>query len=86
MNYSEELKKQETKLINIKAQTMAKKHQFEEMLEKRKKAEEEVQSQFGISLNQVTEELTKCENELKLAYETLATEIKEIESELENIK
>jgi hypothetical protein len=86
MNYSEQLKQKETKLITLKAQASAKKQSIEEMLEKRKKAEDEVKSKFGITLSEVPDKLVEYQKNLKELCEKLSLEVDEIESEFAKIK
>jgi ABC-type Fe2+-enterobactin transport system substrate-binding protein len=86
MNYSDELKQKETKLLNLKAQAMAKKQSILDMLEKKKKAEAEVQNQLGISLAEVPETLKNCKAQLDLLCSDLNKEVEDIELEFAKIK
>jgi len=86
MNYADQLKQKETTLLNLKAQAMAKKQSILDMLDKKKKAEAEVQSQLGISLAEVPEELSKCKTKLNELCEELNEEVEEIELEFAKIK
>ena len=86
MNYAEEVKTKETKLINIRAKLLAKKQSFEEMLEKRKKAETEVMSKFGITLSEVPNKILECQAEIESEHKLLSAEVEKIESEVAKIK
>ena len=86
MNYAEESKQKETTLINIRAKLIAKKQSFEEMLEKRKKAEAEVMSQLGITLAEVPSKRLECQTEIEREHTLLSEEVEKIESEVANIK
>ena len=85
MNYSDKLKEYETKLINLRAQAMAKKRSIEEMLDKRNKAEEEVQSKLGISLEEVPNALAVAQEKLKQICLDVENEVAIIESEFAKI-
>lgn len=86
MNYAEESKLKETKLINIRAKLIAKKQSFEEMLEKRKKAEAEVMAQLGITLADVPKKRLECQAEIEKEHKKLSEEVEKIESEVAKIK
>lgn len=86
MNYADKLKQKETILLNLKAQAMAKKQSILDMIEKKKKAETEVQNQLGISLSEVPETLKQCKEKLDKLCEKLNEEVEEIEREFAKIK
>jgi uncharacterized small protein (DUF1192 family) len=85
MNYSEQLKNIESKATNLKAQTLAKKKTIEEEIEKRKKIEEECQSNFGISLAEVNSRIEFLKKEIERVNKELLKEVDDIETELEAI-
>jgi uncharacterized small protein (DUF1192 family) len=85
MNYSEQLKSIESKATNLKAQTLAKKKTIEEEIEKRKKIEEECQSNFGISLAEVNSRIEFLKKEIERVNKELLKEVDDIETELEAI-
>lgn len=86
MNYSEELKKKETNLINMRAQALAKKKNIEDALEKRKKAEELVNEKFSIALADVPSKIEELKNQLESGYKKIAEEVEDIEIEFSKIK
>lgn len=86
MNYLEELKAKETKLINLQAKALAKKQSFEEMKKKRELAEAEALAQFGISLSLIPAELEKSKQKIEEMNNTLEQEIKKIEDEFAKLK
>jgi phenylalanyl-tRNA synthetase alpha subunit len=85
MNYLEQLKDRESNLIQFEAKALAKKQSIEEMMEKRKKAEEEAESQFGISLSEIPKELESSKKELEKLLLELTEEISELENEFSKI-
>jgi phenylalanyl-tRNA synthetase alpha subunit len=86
MTYSEQLKQKETQLTNLKASALAKKSNIEQLIEKRKKLEDECKSKFGISLSEVAEKLEAIKKEIESKSEQIGSEVDKIEQELANIK
>lgn len=86
MNYGEQLKEKETKLLNLKATIMAKKQSLTEALEAKKKVEVEVKEKFNIELSELPELKLNLEKELKELSEKLTVDIESIENELNSIK
>jgi flagellar biosynthesis/type III secretory pathway chaperone len=86
MNYADQLKQKESKLFDLRAQVMAKKQSIAETLEKRQKAETEVQNSLGISLAEVPSALAECKDQLSKLCEKLNEEVEEIEHEFSKIK
>jgi phenylalanyl-tRNA synthetase alpha subunit len=86
MTYSEQLKQKETQLTNLKASALAKKSNIEQLIEKRKKLEDECKSKFGISLSEVAEKLEALKKEIESKSEQIGSEVDKIEQELANIK
>jgi len=86
MTYSEQQKQKETQLTNSKASALAKKNNIEQLIEKRKKLEEECKSKFGISLSEVSEKLDTLKKEIESKSEQIGLEVDKIEQELANIK
>ena len=86
MTYSEQLKQKETQLTNLKASALAKKSNIEQLIEKRKKLEDECKSKFGISLSEVAEKLEAIKKEIESKSEQSGSEVDKIEQELANIK
>ena len=85
MSYINELKQKESQLISLEAKVIAKKQAVEDMVEKKKKAESEVQSKLGISLSDVPEELELTKQKYKDLLGQLESSIKEIEDEFTKI-
>jgi hypothetical protein len=86
MNYAEQLKEKETKLINLRATVIAKKQSIKEMLEKRSLAEKQVNEEFNISLSEVQSTLENLETQIDKLCNDLNTEVEEIELEFSKIK
>ena len=86
MTYSEQLKQKETQLTNLKASALAKKSNIEQLIEKRKKLEDECKSKFGISLSEVAEKLEAIKKEIESKSEQIGSEVDKIDQELANIK
>ena len=86
MNYADQLKQKESKLFDLRAKAMAKKQSITEMLEKRQKAETEVQNSLGISLAEVPAALAECKEQLSKLCDKLSEEVEEIELEFAKIK
>lgn len=85
MSYINDLKQKETKLVNLEAKILAKQQSVKEMLDKKKKAEEEVMSKFGITLSQVPEELEKSKQKFNQLSGQLENSIKELENDFSKI-
>ncbi len=86
MNYSQELKQKQAKLVNIKATAVAKKQQVEDLLEKKSRLEKDCQEKFGISLSEVSEKIITLKSEISQLFDQISEGVNQIEERLKTIK